>query len=194
MTVRVFRLPSSSQLDSYLTRSSASTTYLTQTSASTTYLTQTSASTTYATKSSPTFTGTVSMSSYNTIGTLTNNASGVVSSLPGSDILKTIVNNGAIATNYSFTVPVKSQCLIIWSATGYLGGTGLATWTLNVDGSATSSTSKHYFNSGSDHQAAPTAFHSIALTAGSHTINISYNGLSDVNDFVYASVIMFPVV
>jgi hypothetical protein len=156
-------------------------------------LTQASASVTYATKATPTFSGTVTMSSYNTVGILRNDASGIISSSPGSDLVKTIVNNGALATNYTFTVPVKSQCLIIWSATGYLGTTGLATWTLNVDGSGTSSTSKHYFNSASDHQASPTAFYSAALTAGSHTINISYTGLSDVNDFVYASVIMLPV-
>jgi hypothetical protein len=37
-TTRVFRLPSNTQLNSYLTQASASTTYLTQASASTTYV------------------------------------------------------------------------------------------------------------------------------------------------------------
>ena len=39
-TTRVFRVPSSTQLNSYLTQTSASTTYLTQTSASTIYATK----------------------------------------------------------------------------------------------------------------------------------------------------------
>jgi|LakMenE01Jun11ns_1017448.scaffolds.fasta_scaffold9765355_1 hypothetical protein len=46
-TTRVFRLPSNTQLNSYLTQASASSTYLTQASASTIY----------ATKASPVFTG-----------------------------------------------------------------------------------------------------------------------------------------
>jgi hypothetical protein len=52
MALTIVRLPSSSQLASYLTQASASTTYLTQVSASTNYLTKSSASTTYLTQAS----------------------------------------------------------------------------------------------------------------------------------------------
>jgi hypothetical protein len=137
--------------------------------------------------------GAVTMPSYSTVGLLKNDGNGLITSSAGSDLIKTIVTNGSLATNYAFTVPVKSQCLISWSASGYLASTGLATWTLNVDGVATASTSRHFFNSPSDHQASPTAFYTAALSAGSHTISVSYNGAFDFNDFVYASVVMLPV-
>ena len=137
--------------------------------------------------------GAVTMPSYSTVGILKNDENGLITSSAGSDLIKTIVTNGSLATNYAFTVPVKSQCLISWSASGYLASTGLATWTLNVDGVATASTSRHFFNSPSDHQASPTAFYTAALSAGSHTISVSYNGAFDFNDFVYASVVMLPV-
>jgi hypothetical protein len=137
--------------------------------------------------------GRITMPSYSTVGILKNDENGLITSSAGSDLIKTIVTNGSLATNYAFTVPVKSQCLISWSASGYLASTGLATWTLNVDGVATGSTSRHFFNSPSDHQASPTAFYTAALSAGSHTISVSYNGAFDFNDFVYASVVMLPV-
>ena len=83
MPLTIVRLPSATQLASYLTQSSASTTYLTKTSASTTYLTQssasstyltrTSASTTYSTIVSPTFSGTVNAAAVNMNGVLSLN-------------------------------------------------------------------------------------------------------------------------
>ena len=83
MALTIVRLPSSTQIGSFLTQASASATYLTQASASNTYITQSSASSTYLTQSSalstyldkisasttyaplesPTFTGAVSATS-----------------------------------------------------------------------------------------------------------------------------------
>ena len=104
-TTRVFRIPSNTQLNSYLTQSSASTTYLTQSSASSTYLTQISASTTYAPKASPVFTGTVTKPSQPYFHVRSTQATAV-----GNDVLWSVIDNNVgssyTSANGRFTAPV----------------------------------------------------------------------------------------
>jgi hypothetical protein len=94
-TTRVFRLPSNTQLNSYLT----------QTSASTTYLTQASASTIYATKASPIFTGIVTMPSQPYFHVRSTQATAV-----GNDVFWSTIDNNSGSyyntTNGRFTAPI----------------------------------------------------------------------------------------
>ena len=117
MALTIVRLPSSSQLASYLTQASASATYLSQASASTTYLTQASASTTYLTQASASTT-------YASLTPSTNAQTSASYTLVLTDAGKYIEMNNAgantltVPLNASVAFPIGTEITIIQTGAG----------------------------------------------------------------------------
>ena len=103
-----------------------------------------------------------------------------------------VVSNGALGTNYSFTVPAKSQCFFLWSSSGYSGGAQLQTWTILINDSSIG-THSQFFNTTSDHEASQMAIATSTLNAGTYNAKVNFTGMSDANDFVTIFAIMVPV-
>jgi hypothetical protein len=169
----------------YLTQANAAATYLTIANATSTYLTQSNAATTYVAKSGDTMTGTLNGTTFNA----TNFTKAGVSVVPA---FQRVVTNGAVGTNYTLTVPVKSLCTLLFSASGYVTGGGLYTFTLNING-AGNAVSQFYFNQTFVHASCPMGIGLATLNAGSYNLQVVFNGASDVNDFVNIFATMVPV-
>jgi hypothetical protein len=95
------KLDSSTASSTYLSKTDASSTYLTQTNASSTYLTQTNASTTYAPLAAPTFTGTVTLPSTTSIGTVSATEIGYVDGVTSA--IQTQLNSKLATTTAAST-------------------------------------------------------------------------------------------
>lgn len=101
-----------------------------------------------------------------------------------------VVNNGSLATDYSFTIAQRSVCQFAFSASGYSNAQVLRNWTLVVNSSTVAQT-KHFFNSVSFHAACLTGVGTITLNAGTYNARVNYDGTFDSNDFctIWATII-----
>jgi hypothetical protein len=104
-----------------------------------------------------------------------------------------IVNNGAIATNHSFTIPQKSNCLFFFSPTGYInaGDGPIATWSLSIGGTVRATT-KQYFNEAASHRAGPVGMGQVVLNAGTYNANVTTDRRFDANDWTTIWAILIP--
>lgn len=107
----------------------------------------------------------------------------------------TPIQNVSFSSNIvsgTFTLPVKCNCLFLFSGMSYTGGAATITLTLSITGIGNIATANGFSNESGSHKTVPTSFASYTLNPGTYTVVITSSNSNNVDDKGNCALIAIP--